>query len=160
EDAARGDVGRLQRVGGAHQHDVLEAEAVLVARPARGRDEACAHQPGDDLARDAQHLLQLAQRVGSVVRRPRSSHLRARARAGAGAATAGSSTAFAAARRTPLRSFAPTATTSAGGSATAAAAALPFALPAGARPRLARSASIRSITWAPPSGCASSGATM
>ena len=81
QDLARRDLGRLQAVGGAQQHHVLEGEAVFVARAAARRDEAGRDQAGDDRPREAQHLLDAAQRVG--LHRGRG-HFLARARAGGG----------------------------------------------------------------------------
>src|SRR6187397_3486254 len=99
EDLPRRDVRRLQFDGGAQQHHLAEGEAVLVARASARRDEAGSDQAGDDAAREAQHLLDGADRVGARVWAGR--HYLARVRAGAAEA----SSTFAA-RLTPLRSFA------------------------------------------------------
>src|SRR6187397_1575804 len=143
EDLPRRDVRRLQFDGGAQQHHLAEGEAVLVARATARRDEAGSDQAGDDAAREAQHLLDGADRVRARVRLGR--HFLARVRAGGASSTL-------AARLTPLRSFDGAAETAAGsaafaGAVLAGAAVLPLRPPL---PRLARNASTRSITCAPP----------
>ena len=73
---------RLQALGGAQQHHVLEGEAVLVARAARGLHEAGVDEAREDRARKAQHLADAAQRCRAL---PASClrHFLARTRAGA-----------------------------------------------------------------------------
>ena len=63
-DLARRDLRRLQAVGSAQQHHVLEAEAVLAALAAARRDEPRGDQAGDDGPRQAEHRLDAAQGVG------------------------------------------------------------------------------------------------
>src|SRR6185369_14048125 len=137
------DLRRLQVDGGAQHDDVAKREAVFVALAARRRDEPGRDQAGDDAARKAQRLLDAANRVAAGVALARS-HFLARVRAGATA-----SSTFAA-RLTPLRSLPEAVSAGVAAGAAAFAAGAAFFAGAAALPRLARSASTRSITCAPP----------
>ena len=56
-------VGRGERLGGAQHDQILEREQPGIARPARGRDESGVDQRADRAARQAQQLLDVAHAV-------------------------------------------------------------------------------------------------